>query len=121
MWLGIIGGCMFLFDCMNNMGFIFRILAKLVYYIRIIIPIILIVLIAFDLVKVVTGAADDKAKKEAANKAVKRLIYAIIVFLVPSIITLVFRKIGELSPKDSNGTPSTWIGCWNYYYNEVNK
>ena len=101
-------------DC-ENMGFIFRIVVKLLFYIRIIVPILLIVLIVFDLAKVVTGSADDKAKSEAVSKAGKRLIYAVLVFLIPTVINFIFKTIERYEPKDGNGTSTSWISCWNYY------
>lgn len=100
----------------NNIGFILRIIATLVFYIRIIIPVLLIVLIIFDFVKVITGSADEKAKSEATSKAVKRIIYAVIVFLVPVVINFIFKTIENYAPRDNNGTPTSWVSCWTQYY-----
>lgn len=100
----------------NDMGFILRIVATIVFYMRIIVPILLIVLVVFDFAKVVTGSADDKAKSEAVNKAVKRIIYAVIVFLVPTIINFIFKTIEKSAPKDGNGTSTSWVSCWTQYY-----
>ena len=100
----------------TKMGFILRILAELFYYVRIIVPILLIILVVFDLVKVIVGQADEKAKNEATNKIVKRLIYAILVFLVPTLINLIFITIEKYGPTDSNGTPTGWVTCWTQYY-----
>ena len=64
--------------------------------------------------------ADDKAKTEATNKAVKRIIYALLVFLIPTIISFIFKTIENYSSKDSNisTTPTSWVSCWNYFYNK---
>ncbi len=104
----------------EDMGFLIRILAKLVYYLRIIIPILLIILIVFDLFKVMVGNADDKAKSEAINKAVKRFLYAVIIFLIPVLVNLIFKQVGEYAPDDNNinTTPTSWVSCWTYYYNK---
>ena len=65
------------------------------------IPIIIIVLTIIDVAKVATaGNVDDKMKKETSQKIVSRLIYAIIVFLVPTVVSLVFRLVNT----SSNGT-----------------
>ena len=106
---------MFLVNCINDLGFIMRILVKVVYYVRILVPIILILFVVFDFAKVVTGNADEKTKKEATNKAVKRMLYAAIVFLIPLAVDLIFKRIDPYSPDKNNGTPTTWISCWNYY------
>ena len=77
------------------------------------IPILLIVLISFDLFKALTGEVDDKAKKDAISKSVKRLLYALIIFLIPTIVNLVLKNV---APAAEN--PSGWYGCWTHYYNE---
>lgn len=100
---------MLLYDC-SSIEFILLIVAKVLYYVKIIIPVILIVLIVFDLSKVLVGNADEKEKREATSKAVKRIIYAIIIFLVPTIVTFLFNMISKSAIK--NGTPTSWVGCW---------
>jgi len=108
-------------DVCNEASFILRIVVKLVKYMHIIIPIILIVMISFDLFKVFVGQADEKAKKEASNKAAKRLIYAMIVFFVPTIINFVFKKIDSATSNQTNAistTSTSWIHCWNVEYNK---
>ncbi len=102
-------------DCIGKLGFIMRILVAIVKYVKILVPILLIVMIVFDLVKVVVGNVDDKAKKEASGRAVKRLMYAVIVFLIPTIVKYVFITLEPQIDNDNNGTPTSWISCWNYY------
>ena len=101
-------------------GFLLRIVAKLFKVLHWVIPILLIVLITFDFAKVIVGQADDKAKKEATTKAVKRLIYAVIIFLVPTIVSMIFTKIGKSSTDTAHSgiTATDYIRCWNYYYNQ---
>lgn len=98
----------------NSIGFLLGILAKILFYVRIIVPILLIVMVVFDLVKVVVGQADDKAKKEATSKIVKRIVYAAIIFLVPTLINFIFLTIEKYGTRD--GTATDWIGCWTQYY-----
>ncbi len=114
---------MLLADVCENAGFILRILVKVIKYAHIFVPILLIVLITYDLVKAFVGQLDDKAKKEASNKAVRRLIYAIIVFFVPTIINFTFKTIDNLVGKnnttDATSTTSTsWMKCWVAEYNK---
>ena len=108
-------------DTCAKMGFLLRIIAKLVYYLHIIIPMILIAMITFDLAKVVISAADEKTKKDATSKIVKRFIYAIVIYLVPVVITLIFNALADNSNqlnKNTNidTTPTSWISCWHEYY-----
>ena len=106
-------------DVCTDAGFLIRIIVKLFKYLRFLIPIILVVFITFDLFKVMTGDADDKAKKEAFSKAVKRMIYAVIIFFIPTIITIIFRNIQSVSKDNKTSTDSTsWISCWLSEYNK---
>ena len=100
----------------GDLGFLLRIVAKVLFYVRIIVPILLIVLIVFDFAKVVTGDADEKAKNEAINKAVKRMIYAVIIFLVPTAVNLIFNVVDKNAPRDNNGSATSWVSCWKEYY-----
>jgi len=74
------------------------------------VPIILIVLTVLDIAKIViAGNIDDKLKKEVGSKVTTRLIYAIIIFLVPTIVSLIFRFV-PVSQSTVNGL--TWKDCW---------
>ena len=100
-------------------GFVLRIIVKVVKILRWVIPILLIVLVSFDLFKVVSGQVDDKAKKEATSKAVKRVLYALIIFFIPTIVNLVLGQMSTISTEDNLTTnSSTWYECWLGYYNE---
>ena len=76
------------------------------------IPIILIVLCIFDIAKIVTaGNIDDKLKKEVTSKVVTRLIFAVLIFLVPTIVRLVFGIL-PLPDNANTGEGATWRDCW---------
>lgn len=110
---------MILDDVCSNISFVLRIVAVVLKVGRWIIPILLIALVCFDLFKVVTGNVDEKAKREATSTAVKRVIYAIIIFLIPSIVTFVLVTINGYLPHDARGDAVTWIDCWNSIYNNA--
>ena len=74
------------------------------------VPIVLIVLTVLDIAKIViAGNIDDKLKKEVGSKVTTRLIYAIIIFLVPTIVSLIFRFV-PVDQSKVNGL--TWKDCW---------
>ena len=62
--------------------------------IRIAVPLILIVVGMIDLVKAITSQ-DDKQIKSATTLLVKRVVIAIAVFLIPTIVGLVMGVISE--------------------------
>lgn len=96
----------------DDLGFILRIVSYLFSLLQWIIPIILIILITVD----VAGAmisGDEKKTKEATGKAGKRLIYALILFLIPLLVKFVFRAIENNT--NISGT-TNWISCFNKYF-----
>ncbi len=78
------------------------------------VPIVLIVLTVLDIAKlVIAGNLDDKLKKEVTQKVLTRLIYAVVIFLVPTIVSIIFRFIpvtGENASNTINGVK--WSDCW---------
>ena len=86
-----------------------------------VVPIVIIILTTFDVAKIVTaGNLDDKLKKEVTGKITSRLIYAVIIFLIPMIVTLLFTVLGKNNATIKNKTESdnsitgcTWSEAWN--------
>lgn len=68
--------------------------------IQIVIPVILIVLGMVDFSKAVI-TSDEKEQKAAQGRFIKRVVYAIVIFLLVAIVKLVFGVIGK-SADDSN-------------------
>lgn len=74
------------------------------------IPIILIVLGIVDLSKAVV-ASDEKKTKEAQKMFTTRLIYAVIIFLIPTAISLLFGLLPDaVFGEGLDGY--TWKDCW---------
>lgn len=67
-----------------------------------VVPIILILLGTIDLVKAVTKGKDEEIKKEQKT-LFTRVIAAVIVFIVPLVVSVVMGLIGE----------DDWKTCWN--------
>lgn len=61
--------------------------------IRIVTPILLLVLIAKDLLSAVGQSKEDEMKK-AIGLIVKRIIAAVLIFFIPTIVTLILNLIG---------------------------
>lgn len=61
-------------------------------YIRIIGPVLVVLLSAIDFIKAVIGT-DEKAMKEAQSKLIIRLVAAIALFLVPTLVQLLLSFI----------------------------
>ena len=73
------------------------------------IPIILIVIGTFDIMKAVIASKEDEIK--AAQKLlIKRVVYAVVIFLIPTIVYFVFNIVSNTDGID--GTGNFW-DCWN--------
>lgn len=81
--------------CMNA-SFLATVLfiKKIIEIIIIIIPIALILLVTIDMAKAVM-ANDDNEIKKAQNLAIRRIIYAVVIFLVPTVIDATFNLLGK--------------------------
>lgn len=81
-------------------------LAKMVIKVlQIAVPIGLIVMGTIDMAKAVI-AGDEKKMKEAQKPFVKRIIAAVIVFLIPIIVNMILSFVTKGN--------SDWIDCWNH-------
>ena len=72
------------------------------------IPIVLIVLGTIDLGKAVMASKDDEMKK-AQTTLLKRVIYAVVVFLLVTIVQLVMGLVSSNANKEA----ISWQSCWN--------
>lgn len=88
-------------DCHGLDGLLelIKFLLKMVQWI---VPVILILLGTIDLVKAVIAGKDDDIKKHQQT-LIKRIIAAVIVFLVPVIVSILMGWIGN----------DEWKECWN--------
>lgn len=80
-------------------------LAKMVIKVlQLVVPMGLIIMGTIDMAKAVI-AGDEKKIKEAQKPFIKRIIAAVIVFLIPIIVNMVLSFV-------TTGN-SDWIDCWN--------
>ena len=79
------------------------------------IPLVLIVLGTIDMFKAM-ASGDEKKTKESQKTFIRRLIYAVVAFLIPFIISLVFTFVGKMISDDSaqegNETYDNFFACW---------
>ena len=89
---------------------IFRIVRKgILPIVWIGIPIILILMGTIDLGKAVVSS-DDKEIKASTGRLVKRIVYAVIIFFMVTIVQLVMSIITKSG--DENLIKSDWRACW---------
>lgn len=99
-------------DACNGLLPIVQFIRKGVFpIIQIGIPILLILMGSIDLGKAVLSS-DDKEIKGATGKLIKRVIMAIAVFFVVTIVTLVMNLFANVD-SDDTGNTGGWRDCWN--------
>ena len=95
---------MYFLDCPQELVGIVALLKTVVYIIQLGIPFILILFGTIDLGKAVMAGKEDEMKS-AQKLLIKRIVYAIAVFLVVTLVAYIFGLIGK-------GSGSDWYDCW---------
>ncbi len=101
----------------GNLDFIFRIVAYIFKFIQWIVPLTLIVLIVIDVFKIIMKT-EQKTSHDGIQVIFKRLIYAVIIFLIPLLVRLIFRAVdkGHIDSGISGVESSNWVTCFNQYF-----
>lgn len=73
---------------------ILQFVGTILFIFKILIPVLLIIWGSLDLGKAVVAQNEDEIKK-ATGILVKRVVFAIIIFFIPNIISLVFNLVGS--------------------------
>lgn len=105
---------MILVSC-ESFDFILRIVGFLFSVLQFVIPIFLIALITFDVVKAMISG-DEKGRKDAMGKIGKRLLYAAILFFIPVLVRVLFRAVDKANISgygNDDNSAIEWIRCFN--------
>ena len=102
--------------CTEEMSVVVSAVKTIFTLIQVAIPGVLIVLGTIDMFKAMTSG-DEKKTKEAQRTFIRRLIYAVVAFLIPFIIRLVFsfvaNNIGAEEGKTGQSAYNDFFACWN--------
>lgn len=94
---------------------IMTIVGYLVYAIKIIVPVLLLVMGMFELATAITEKKDDKIK-EATSRLIRKVVAAVCVYLVPTIVGMIINLIDpNVGWKDCAKcvfTPTPANGCY---------
>ena len=103
--------------CNEIMPFL-RIIAYLLKIVQWAVPMLLIVMVTVDFVKGISSS-DEKNMEKAKSLVGKRLIYAVVIFLVPVLVRFMFRMLGNNFDSGGLASPTSWISCFNKALNNV--
>ena len=111
--------------CEGNLGIVVNAVKSIFTLIQWAIPAVLIILGTIDMFKAMTSG-DEKKTKEAQKTFVRRLIYAVVAFLIPFIIGLVFTFVGNVlegadGVDDADNALKDFLSCWDGKYSSNNE
>ena len=96
--------------CLNLFP-ILKLLKSLMTLLQILIPIGLLLFGAIDLGKAVIAGKEDEMKK-AQGTLIKRVVYAVVVFLLFTIVNLVMGLVGNANIDTNGDYDYAWGDCW---------
>lgn len=99
-------------DNCQGLGPIISLVKAILKIIQFGIPIVLILLGTIDLGKAVMSS-DDKEVKAAQSRLIKRCIYAVAVFFVTFLVTLIMGIVADSGVDGNQATSESWSKCWN--------
>ena len=107
--------------CTEELGVVVGAVKTIFTLIQWAIPLVLIVMGTLDMFKAM-ASGDEKKTKEAKDKFIRRLIYAVVAFLIPFIISLVFRFVGNMfNDNEASNTFADFMKCWDGNYGSSNE
>ena len=96
--------------CSNDLQQILKMVINVLNIIDFLVPIILIILCTIDLFKIIISKKEDDVKK-LRNGIIMKIIYAIIIYLMPFIVSFILGAFDKILPMEYD---SSWKDCWNY-------
>jgi len=98
----------------GDLSSVIRILKAVYVLLQWAIPIILILFGAIDLGKAVIASKEDEMKK-AQSTLIKRIVYAIVIFFLFAIVSLVIGLVADKNAPENTSTlikDYDWATCW---------
>lgn len=96
-----------LLDSCQGLGPVVRVVKAVISLIQFGIPIVLILMGTIDLGKAVISS-DEKEVKKAQSTLIKRCIYAVAVFFIVTLVTLIMNIVANNVDSEAN----SWANCW---------
>lgn len=96
--------------CSSGVKKSFQVIGYIIYIAKIIIPLLLIILGSIDFAKAVISTS-DKANSEAISALVRRIIIAVIIFLIPTILDFLLGLIDGAKDAASNSDFTSCMKC----------
>ena len=96
--------------CNEEMQIIIGVVISVLDIVKFLVPVVLIVFCTIDIFKIIVSKKEDEIKKLRKDVFMK-IIYCILIYLLPFLIPLVLRLASSLIPSDYD---DSWKNCWDY-------
>ena len=84
----------FAFTCDADMKSILGIVWTVIAFIKVAVPVVIVVLAVVDVFKVVTnGKADESERKKAFTTLITRFVLGIVIFFIPTFVNVIFNNL----------------------------
>lgn len=100
----------------SNTASIWQLVGKVFFILKIVIPLLLIIFSIVNFSKVALSG-DDKAMNDTVGQMIKKLVLAVVIFLIPTVVKLVFDFLGEISGNNLKENTRVCINCLTDPYN----
>ena len=94
---------------------IWRFIGEIIYIVRIVVPVLIVLLGTIDLGKAVISS-DDKEVKQAQSRLIKRCIYAVAIFFITTLVSILMGLVSkgvDVSSDQESTNDTGWANCWN--------
>ncbi len=99
--------------CNEDMKLIMEVYINVLDTIHFFVPIVLILLCTVDIFKIVVSKKEDDIKK-LRNGVILKIVYAIVIYLLPFLIPFVLNAVGKILPMDYD---NSWKNCYDIVKN----
>lgn len=96
--------------CNSDMQMIINIVIEVLDVIHFFVPIVLIIFCTIDIFKIIVSKKEDEVKK-LRNDVFWKIVYAVLVYLVPYIVPFVLNAADRILPMEYD---NSWEQCYNY-------
>lgn len=96
--------------CNEEIQIIFGVVISVLDVIKFLVPVVLIVFCTIDIFKIIVSKKEDEIKKLRKDVFMK-IIYCIIIYLLPYLIPVVLKLASGIIPSDYD---DSWKTCWDY-------
>lgn len=96
--------------CNSDMQMLVNIVIQVLDVVHFFVPMVLIIFCTIDIFKIIVSKKEDDVKK-LRNDVFRKIVYAIVIYLIPFIVPFVLNTVDRILPMDYD---NSWKECYDY-------